>query len=343
MRDWVSTPARAALACLSLIALPAAAKAGDLHLQPGIFSDPEFNPTYSFGASISNVNGSAHEYVFQNSGATKLSELDWQINNVTMLSATLGLRFTPWLGFDLSAGTKVNASKSYLQDTDWIWHGPDTWDLQSESPDTLVKGANRVDALATLALYRHPNFTVNALAGVRWNEWEFEATGGTFIYSSDANHLRDKTLSLPDNTPAITYKQDLLTPYLGLGVDANFGRFGLNASATGSDWVFANTYDQHHLRTDISKTGGLFNDTMHDGKYYDIKFGGTYTYSDRVSFNASWEREDYLLVKGQTNIYAVGVGVNGTGGAGGVNFPGPSGGIDNSTDRYSLGVTYKMP
>ena len=341
MRDWASAAACAVVAGTSSLALPAAAGAGQLHLQPGIFSDPNINPTFTLGADVSDVSGAAHEFVYRNQGTYKVSELDWQINNVTMLNANLGVRLTPWLSFELSGGTKLTSS-SHLDDYDWVWFGPNTWDHWSDSPDTKVKSANRFDFSTDLALYRHPWFTVDALAGLRWSEWEFQASGGTYIYSSSASNFRDQTGNLPDS-PGITYKQEMVTPYLGLGLTANAGKFGLDASVIGSDWVVARGYDQHHLRTDISPTGGLFNDSMHNGKFYDLKIGGTYQYSDKISFKANWEREDYLLVKGQDVVYAIGSGVNGTGGGGGVLFAGQAAGMDNLTNRYTVGMTYKLP
>ena len=341
MRDWLGAPARAALALALLMAFPVAAQAGGLHLQPGLFSDPQFNPTITFGADISHISGAAHEYVYQNAGTYKLSELDWQINNVTMLNANIGFRPSPCLAFDLSAGTKLTGS-SHMDDYDWVWFGPDNWDHWSDSPDTSIKTANRVDFTTTLSLYRHPAFTVDALAGLRWSDWEFEASGGTFIYSSDPSNFRDQTGTIPGG-PGITYKQELFAPYLGLGLNANVGKLGINASLVGSDWVTANGYDQHHLRFDISPTGGLFHDSMHNGAFYDIKLGGSYKYSEQISFKIGWEREDYLLVKGSEAISAIGTGVNGSGGGPAFVFQGPASGLDNLTDRYTAGTTYKMP
>ena len=340
MRDWVSAPACALLASVLLLAIATPTVAGELRFQSGIFSDPEFEPTINLGTSLSQANGSAHEFVYHNAGTYEASELDWQINNVTMLNADLNVRLTPWLAFQLEGSTLLRGS-SHLDDYDWVWHGPNTWDLWSDSPDSTVKSANRADFSAELSLYRHRYFTIDALAGLRWTQWEFQATGGTYVYTSDAKHFRDQTGAFPDIV-AITYTQDMLTPYLGLGLNANIGRFGLNASATGSEWVFASTYDQHHLRTDISKAGGLFNDSMHNGTYYDVKVGGTYKYSEYVDLTAGWEREDFLLTKGHDTVYAIGTGVNGTGGAVTGTFGGPSGGMDNNTDRYTIGVTYKL-
>ena len=341
MRDWVSTLPRTLLACVSLIAFPAAAQAGGLHLQPGIFADPQFDPKVSVSASVSSVNGAAHEYVYSHGGNYKLSELDWQINNLVMLNAEVDVRMTNWFGFKIGGGTKLSGS-SELDDYDWIYYGASTWDHWSNSPDTSIGSANRFDLSGNLSLFRHPMFTVDALAGLRWNEYEFTAKGGHYIYSSDATHFRDSTGDFASGLAGISYKQNLLTPYLGLGLSANLGRFKIDASATGSAWVIANTYDEHFLRKDISKTGGLFHDSMHNGMYYDFKFGGAYQYSEAVSFNANWERETYQLVKGQDTVSAIGTGVNGTGGGGNFTSGGPAAGMENSTDRLTVGMTYNL-
>lgn len=335
MRDWVSTLPRALLACACLTAMPAAAQAGDLHFQPGLFADPQFDPKVTVGTSVSHVNGIAHEFVYSNGGNYKVSELDWQIKDTLMLNAEVGIRFSPWMSVKIEGGTKLTGS-SDLVDSDWIYHGPDVRDHWSHHEDTTVKSANRVDVSGNLSLYRHPNFTLDAIGGFRWNEWEFQANGGTYIYSTDKDHLNDQVGEFKAGEPAISYKQNLLTPYLGLGLNANFGRFGFDASFTGSPFSFAHDFDRHFAR------GLLFEEETHNQTYLDYKFGGTYQFSDSVTLKANWERETYSLVKGQTSISTIGPGLNGIGGVFLGSYGGPAGGLDNETQRYSVGLTYNL-
>lgn len=339
MRDRVSTLPRALLACACLIVVPAMATAGDLHLQPGIFVDPQFDPKVALGASVSHVSGIAHEYVFSNGGNHKLSELDWQINDVLMLNASLGIRLTPWVALKLDGGTKL-AGESDLVDSDWVSHGliRDHW---SHSTDTTVKSANRVDFSGNLSLYRHPHFTLDAVAGVRWNEWEFQAQGGTYIYSS-TGHLNDQIGDFVSGETGIITKQNLVTPYLGLAFNAMWDRFALDGTLIGSRYSTAHNYDQHILRKDVSPTGFVAQTTVHNQDYYDYKFNGSYRYSDRVSITVGWEREIYQLATSGVSYYTGGVGANGAGGGFIDTVGGPIIGSDNATDRYSVGLTYKL-
>jgi len=344
MRDWVSPLTCALMTCASLLAMPGAAVAEDLQLQPGIFSDPEFNPTVSTGASISRVSGAAHEYVFSNNGAYTTSRLDWQINDVTMLNASVGIRLTPWVAFQLSGGTKLTG-ESKLDDYDWVFKGMD-WSHWSDSPQTTITEANRVDVSGNLSLFRHPNFTLDAIGGVRWNQWGFEAYGGHYIYSSsltDPTKFRDTVGDLPGSEPGIRYKQNLITPYLGLQLNLMFDRFAFDASVAASPFSSAHDYDEHFLR------GLLFQGSFHNGNYVDYKLGGSWQYSDKLSFAGNWEREQYSLDKGSTTINAIAVSkagdpvfVNGTGGTGLGVTAGKSAGFDNFTDRFSLGVVYSL-
>ncbi len=334
MRDWASPVTCALLTCASLMAMPSPAVADDLHLQPGIFSDPEFDPTVTVGTSASHVSGVAHEYVFANNGAYKLSQLDWQINDVLMLNAQVAVRLTPWLSFQLSGGTKM-AGSSHLDDYDWLVKGKD-WSEWSDHPDTSVTDVNRIDVSGNLSLFRHPNFSLDAIGGVRWNQWGFHAYGGHYIYTDATNGYRGNIGDFASGTPGIDYKQNLITPYLGLQLNVMFERFSLDASVLGSPFATAHNYDQHELR------GLLFQDSFHNGNYLDYKLGGAWAYSEKVSITANWERETYSLTKGSTTISSIGTGVNGTGGKGLFLEPGPSAGFDNSTDRYSVGLTYSL-
>jgi plasminogen activator len=339
MRDWASPLTCAVMTCATLLAMPAAATARDLHLQPGIFSDPEFNPTVTMGASVSHVNGAAHEYVFANDGQYTVSRLDWQIKDVNMLNASIGVRLTPWVSFKLEGGTKASG-ESEVDDYDWVYKGRD-WSHWSNSPQTVITDANRIDVSGNLSLFRHPNFSLDAIGGVRWNQWGFEAYGGNYIYSSDPNNpatFRDTTGSFTNTQPGLSYKQNLITPYLGMQLNVMFERFALDASVAASPFSSAHDYDQHYLR------GVLFQGSFHNGNYVDYKLGGSWKYSDKLTLTGNWEREQFSLTKGSTTANGINLaGVNGTGAiGGGAVWPGKSGGYDNATDRFSLGAVYSL-
>ena len=343
MRDWASPLTCAVMTCAALIALPAAAMAGELNLQPGIFSDPEYNPSITMGASVSRVTGKATEYVFANDGAYTLSRLDWQIKDVKMLNASLGVRLTPWVAFQLTGGT-ILSGESEMDDYDWLAKGKD-WTHWSNSPQTSVTDANRIDVSGNLSLFRHPNFSLDAIGGVRWNQWTFKAYGGQYIYTSDPTDptkFRDLTGDFGD-VPGIEYKQNLITPYLGLQLNLMFERFDLMASVAASPFSSANNYDQHLMR------GLQFHDSFHNGNYVDYKVGGAWRYSDKLSITGNWERENYSLTKGSTTVSSIGYNanldpalVNGSGGKLIAKEPGKSGGYDNATDRFSLGLVYSL-
>ena len=342
MRDWVNPVTCALATCAAILSAPAPAFAGDMQLQPGIFSDPEFEPTVTLGASVSRVSGQANEYVYKNDGNYKLSELNWKIENVVMLNAEVAVRLTPWLGFKLAGGTKL-AGDSEMDDYDWIEPATTDWSHWSHHPDTTVIEANRADASANLSLFRHPNFSLDAIGGVRWNAWGFSAYGGHYIYTTETDGFRGSEGDFDSGSAGITYKQSLITPYLGLQVNLLFERFYLDASVSGSPFSFAFNRDEHHMRIveiDKEKYELLFRDSMHNGSYVDYKIGGGWKYSDRVSITASWEREVFAHTMGSSTIYAQKPGTTNTIGLQSV--PGKSAGYDNATDRVSLGLTYAL-
>jgi plasminogen activator len=346
MRDWASPLTCAVMTCAALIALPASAEAADLHMQPGIFSDPEYNPTITMGASVSHVTGSAHEYVFVNDGAYTLSRLDWQIKDVNTVNAEIGVRLTPWVAFKLAGSTILGDGQSEMDDYDWLLKGRD-WTHWSNSPHTIVTDANRADVSGNLTLFRHPNFSLDAIGGVRWNQWGFEAYGGHYNYTDTTKPgaFRDLMGELPNDQPGIKYKQNLVTPYLGMQLNVMFDRFAFEAAVLASPFSTAQNYDEHFLRRILIHGG------FHNGNYVDYKFGGSWRYSDKLSIVGGWERESYSLSKGSSNQSAIAydtkknldpVVVNGGGGPQILPEPGKSSGFDNTTDRFNVGLVYSL-
>jgi outer membrane protease len=326
---------RLAAVCAAAIFIGSPAWAGDglpddAGAGEGIFWDQNFDPTVKLGASISQVSGSGQESVF--TGDQKYSQLDWQINDVAMLNADIAVQISPWLGFKIGGGTKLSGS-SDMVDYDWLLPVND-WSDRSIHPDTEIDAANFVDGSARLALFRHPNFAIGTMAGMRWDQWAFQANGGSFVYSE--NGFRDDVGNFPSGEVGISYEQSIWTPYVGMTLMAEFDRLAFNASAKGSLWAVAKGTDQHH------QTGVLYEDNVSGGTMYEFTVGASYQVTDSIAVKAGYEKLAYEEMRGSTTASVIGGGYKGSGGAQLLELGGDIAGLENETDRYTFGLIYSL-
>jgi len=143
-------------------------------------------------------------------------------------------------------------------------------------------------------------FNFNAELGFKRDNWRWSASGGSFIYSTFA--FRD-TAGVFANIPVISYEQTINTPYVGATASYRDESFSLFLRVAGSPLVFAETVDQHYLRS-LTIT-----DTFSSGKMVNVDMSGTWHISGNVDLSMNYSYVKYYENRGDAhyNYYVTGV------------------------------------
>ena len=259
----------------------------------------------TFGIQSSLVNGKAHELVYQN--GHKLSELIWDIRNVLMLEGSVSALLSPSWGLRLNASVSSMVTKqdSTMDDYDWLLVGAD-WTHWSHHENTTLEKGLTFDVNLSQQLYSDEAgaFNINAIVGFKRDKWAWKAVGGSYIYSTF--FLRDTTGTFA-NVPVGAYEQTVNAPYAGVSLSYREEDFSVFLSIAGSPFVYAETIDQHYLRS-LTIT-----DTFASGNMVNIDFSYTYHINTAASLSLSYAYQKYYENRGDANYnyYASGVQING--------------------------------
>ncbi|GAB4301154.1 MAG: omptin family plasminogen activator Pla [Thiohalomonadaceae bacterium] len=283
------------------------------------------------------MSGESGEYVYDADGSAsgirgyKISELQWELDNVWMAGINLRHRFSE--GFALGVDYWANAGDGdgYMTDYDWLYIGLD-WSHRSQHPDTTVRDANRIDINGEFLLHRNANerFDVYALLGYRRDHFDWQARGGTAIYSNVT--YRDTYLVFAD-VPVISYEQTWEVPYLGLGLRSTSlvsgRRVTADLSARYSVWAQGEDIDIHHLR-DLR-----FEESGKDGQWLDLQLNVDVALDTNLDLTFGIAHTAYSEVKGPTTVTDLTTGATSY-------YPGDAAGLDHSSTLLSLGLNYRM-
>lgn len=219
-------------------------------------------------AGMTNVQG--NERVYDKSH--KVSELLWDTKQAYMLgaNASVVLDTSKNLKFNASFSTAVAKGNSTMDDYDWLLVGAD-WTHWSHHENTTLEKGLIMDIGFSQAIHNNHEKGTNwdILFGFKKDQWRWQAVGGSYIYSSGPNSLRD-TVGTFVNVPGITYEQTIETPYIGVAFDWKKERMRLGFKVIGSFLASAKTVDHHHLRdltfTDNFKKGKMLGEDAR-GRY----------------------------------------------------------------------------
>ncbi|MEZ5926602.1 MAG: omptin family outer membrane protease [Hyphomicrobiaceae bacterium] len=313
------------LTCAFALATPAIA--GDMFgIRDEAFDDPLYTFKIDAELSAGQLSGTSHELVYDARTGQKISELIWTMDDVAVIGGKLSARPSHWWSVDLAGWTNVT-QEATMDDYDWISPLSTDWSHWSHHNATNLERALMIDASTKLTLWRESFFDLNAIAGYRWDKFDWTAKGGSFVYSSDVG-FRDMRFVLPPDMVGISYQQEFRTPYVGLGGHLRLGDFSVEANVLTSWWVTASDVDVHHLRW------LEFQESFDGGNMLRYDIQGRYQLTDSLAIKAAWEHTDYTEMKGPVRVSIA------PGGPGLAYFPGDSAGADHESDIVSAGVVY---
>jgi plasminogen activator len=292
--------------------------------------------------SVGRLNGKTGEFVYDAFGAAsgipgyKVSELQWQLNDVYMLGLGASVSATPRLRFNVDYWRNVSEGYGAMDDFDWLYVGLD-WSHWSYHEDTAVTEVSSLDLNGEFTLFdfidEKSNTAITGLLGYKQERLAWQAKGGFGIYSDlENNGFRDVLVSFPD-VPVITYKQDFQMPYIGIGIrsEANTRSMPivLSASFRYSNQVHGDSVDTHHLR-DLR-----FEDSGDHGTWQAYDIGIDFHFRPSLAFNLTYAAQRYAEIKATTTVTDLTTGEK-------TFFPGDSAGLDHRSNMVSLGLTYKF-
>ncbi|QPC86797.1 omptin family outer membrane protease [Mesorhizobium sp. NBSH29] len=305
-----------------VLALQASAHAADLEASRQAPVDPASGITAR--AYLGYLTARSGEYVYDS--GTKLSQLDWTIDNALIAGGDVTFQANEWLSLRAGGWTTIAAANT-MDDYDWLagYDGFDSWSHWSHHPETETSKAFQIDVSAAARFASHNELQFDALAGYRFRNMKWNAENGSYIYSSESG-FRDEAGTFEG--PAIGYEQWWHTPYLGLGVTYEAPEFRMRGEIIGSPFVFARDRD-HHFARDL-----VFTETFGASSMLGVSlaaerdFGADWTVFGKADF------QNYFHTRGDTRVYDL---------ASGETFELKNGaGADHRSLAFTLGVSRKF-
>jgi len=284
----------------------------------------QFPVTFSGRLGLGYLSGQAHEYVYwADKGNHTASELIWDIDSVYMFGIGGSVRPLNWLNINADIWFNVADGDGYMEDYDWQMVGM-AWTDQSKHDNTDVTTAVVFDVNVEMTMFSTGTVSFNGIAGYRHDTFEWDARGGSYIYSIDS--FRDSSGTFPSNQKGITYEQVFDVPYVGIGFVGDFDRFHLTAKVTGSIFVSGEATDQHHARNLVT-----YDDFSGESMLaFDVSLGYDITESIGITASFAYEKYDTMTGDSEWHFDDVGEVYNLTDGAG----------ADLETSMLSINMTY---
>lgn len=283
------------------------------------------------------LSGESGEYVYDAPGdysgipGYKLSELQWEIDSVTMIGVGFTIAPVPDLSLSLDYWRNAGDGDGTMDDYDWLYVGYD-WSHWSHHPDTRARRVSRLDLGGSYAFYRDLTKTtsLSLLFGYRRDHIDWLASGGSGIYSVDA--YRDTQVSF-SSVPVIAYEQTFDTPYFGLGVETAVSASGLelllSAGVRYSRWVRGSDEDIHYLR-DLK-----FEEDGSGGEWLALDIGLELELDRQLSLLFGYNWQEYQEIKASTLITDLVTGER-------YYYPGDAAGLDHSSRMLNIGLNYRF-
>ncbi len=288
-------------ACLTLLACGAALFPASVGAAGGVapmsakemtYNANEQDPVVSGRMSLGLANGQSGEYVYNPRSGRKVSDLQWGIDSVYMLGLGGSVSPLSWLKVNADVWFKLNDGSGKMDDYDFMIPNYQYTDWSHHNVD-LTTGL-LFDINAEITFYRWAGSKFFGIAGFKHDDWEWEAKGGNYIYSTYS--LYDTVGNFPDDTKVITYEQKFNTPYIGIGFSSNLNPTPITFSGRliASTLVSAEDKDQHHLR-DI-----VFEEKFDSGRMVGFDLGGAYNFTKNFSLMLAYHYQKYDEMKGET-------------------------------------------
>jgi len=274
--------------------------------------------------SIGMLHGESNEYVYAPEYNHTVSELNWKLKDVWMLG--LGGSFSPlwWLNFNADVYFKLNDGDGTMNDYDYLLLDYQYTDYSNHQNVDLTKGI-MFDINAEMTFYQYDKSQFFGIVGFKHDTWEWEAHGGTYMYSS--YYLYDTVGSFDPNEKVITYEQNYYAPYLGFGFESKLTTAPITFSGRviGTLWAWGDDEDQHHLRNLV------FEDDFDSGTMFGFDLAMRYNFTDNFSMNVAYQYHKYSDMEGDTTITDTTTGQK-------EKYEGDVAGMDNYAGVVSVGA-----
>lgn len=265
------------------------------------------------------------ESVYNPNGG-KLSELQWGLDRVLQIDLGLTVQPVEWLRLNVDYAMPIEDGDADMTDTDWF-DPYGEWTHQSYHDDTVITKANQFDANAQFAVAAVGPVLFTAGLGYRIDDWEWEASGGTYVYSVDG--FRDSVGEFQDSGPGVTYGYKYSSFYMSLGAQAEVSSFVFAGRVLYGPETSIETEDTHHQR------GLIFTEDFDDTTMFSVELGAAWRFDERLTFYGDYAYTQYNEAKGPTTITDMYTGEQ-------YLEAGSKGAIENNSNVFSIGVSYRF-
>ena len=291
------------------------------------FAQKKGNRTVSIAVGQADVK--ANELVYcQPASCTKdykVSQLIWNVSNITMLNAGFGVRMSPSYKLSVNGRFAVTKAIGVMDDYDWTYTNRD-WSDWSHHEDTKITEATGFNINLDYKLLGKNRTKLLFRAGYKEDTWAWESRGGTYIYSS-TNQFRDSSGTFTPGKLVISYRQQFRAPYLGFKFESLMNKWRIDFEYDYSDQVSIEATDRHYLRN-LTFTDSFEKSTMNA-----YKLGIGYQLAKNFDIHFLYDVQVYDEARGNT------VTTNDISGAVTATCSNCAG-ADNSSNAWSIGTTY---
>ncbi len=240
--------------------------------------------------TITSLDTTSHELVYDPDSGKKLSELIWQADDVQMLGFKFDytLSRTSFVQFNYQMNLSDDA---LMDDYDWLKDDTSQWSDWSNHPNTRLDNFTIFDISINNKIKSDTDIEKYIVIGYKVEKRAFKAYDGTYIYSSSGG-FRDQSGSF--SGLGISYEETFKTIYVGMNVKKHYPKFIVSGKLTYSPRVTATNQDNHHNRYFIN------NNKFSDTTMVSIDANIEYPINDNISLALNYINVKYDETKGTT-------------------------------------------
>jgi len=216
------------------------------------------NIKISLGTQFKNMETKELVYKDKNSDV-RLSELDWRMDNATMIGGEVELTPTDRFSIKLGAYTSFGTNEEYMDDYDWLYYstgtGDDDFDKHTRSR-TELDYATDINLDLSYKFYDGKNNDFFILTGIDYTHNKWSSYGAHGVYTKQPWDKYPESLKPGDKYPVndndsimgLSYEQTQLIGYLGLGYEFTYKKLGLGTQFKKGIGTTKST-DEHVMRS----------------------------------------------------------------------------------------------
>jgi outer membrane protease len=194
--------------------------------------------------TITSIDTTSHEFVYNSNYSKKISELIWSADDVQMLGIKFDYPLSPKSFIQINY--KINLSDdATMDDYDWLKDDTTLWSHWSHHENTILDNFSILDISFNNHIKSTSDIEKNIIIGYKIDKRSFKAYDGTYIYSS-TDGFRD--LSGSFSGLGISYEETFKMIYFGLSAKKYYPKYILSGKLTYSPKVNITNQDTHHNR-----------------------------------------------------------------------------------------------